>query len=250
MSITKLSQSGKSIDYEALIPGAKVYFYKPPTAQEVERRGRKAKHLDHDIGPATILRSIGTRSFVLQYTDGQGTTRTYQRDASMISLVPSIEIKSDPSDSNREEKAPHAHQSIALSPIEEGEYVLLKDTKDANTWYCAQVLEKLPDRIKVNYYTTSTLALPKYGQTTFKQRLRRLQEIIFLKTWTLPTGEATTIDPALSRKRNKLWTGQVPHKFLNDVLLLRNVGLTALGNLTPASASLDANLKIAHQVGA
>ena len=49
MTSQKLSQSGKSIDYEALIPGAKVYFYKPPTAQEVERRGRKAKHLDHYV---------------------------------------------------------------------------------------------------------------------------------------------------------------------------------------------------------
>jgi hypothetical protein len=250
MTSQKLSQSGKSIDYEALIPGAKVYFYKPPTAQEVERRGRKAKHLDHYIGPAIILRSIGTRSFVLQYTDGQGTTRTYQRDASMISLVPSSEIKSDPSDSNREEKAPHAHQSIALSPIEEGEYVLLKDTKDSNTWYCAQVLEKLPDRIKVSYYTTSTPALINYDKSSFKKRLQRIQGLIFLKTWTLPTGEATTSDPALSRKRNKLWTGQVPCKFLDEVLLLRNVGLTALGNLTPASASLAAGLKTAHQVGA
>ena len=65
-----------------------------------------------------------------------------------------------------------------------------------------------------------------------------------------PTGEATTIDPILSRKRNKLWTGQVPCKFLDEVLLVRNVGLTALGSLTPASALLAANLKIAHQVGA
>ncbi len=65
-----------------------------------------------------------------------------------------------------------------------------------------------------------------------------------------PTGEATTIDPALSRKRNKLWTGQIPHKFLDDVLLLRNVGLTAFGNLTPATASLAAKLDIAHHVGA
>jgi hypothetical protein len=250
MTSQKLSQSGKSIDYEALIPGAEVYFYKPPTAQEVERRGRKAKHLDHYIGPAIILRSIGTRSFVLQYTDGQGTTRTYQRDASMISLVPSSEIKSDPSDSNREEKAPHAHQSIALSPIEEGEYVLLKDTKDSNTWYCAQVLERLPDRIKVSYYTTSTPALINYDKSSLKKRLQRLQELIFLKTWTLPTGEATTIDPALSRKRNKLWTGQVPCKFLDEVLLVRNVGLTASGSLTHATMSLAANLKIAHQVGA
>ncbi len=120
---------------------------------------------------------------MLQYTDGKGTTRTYQRDASMISLVPAVEIKGDPSDSNREEKAPHAHQSIALSPIEEGEYVLLKDTKDANTWYFAQVLEKLPDRINVSYYTTLTPALTKYNKSSFKKRLQRIQELIFLKTW-------------------------------------------------------------------
>ena len=250
MTSKKLSQSGKAIDYKALIPGANVFFYKPPTAQEVERRGRKAKHLDHYTGPATIVRSIGTRSFVIQYTDGQGTTRTYQRDASMISLVPPTEIKGDPSDANLEEKAPHAHQSVALFPIEEGEYVILKDTKDANTWYCAQVLEKLPDRIKVSYLTTSILALPKYNKATYKQRLRRLQELVFLRTWTLSTGEATTGDPALSRKRVKLWTGQVPHKFLDDVLLVRHVGLTAFGNLTPATASLAAKLEIAHQVGA
>jgi hypothetical protein len=112
MTSKKLSQSGKSIDYEALIPGAKVYFYKPPTAQEVERRDRKAKHLDHYTGPATILRSIGTRSFVIQYTDGQGTTRNYQRDASMISLIPPSEIKGDPTNVGFDEKTPHVHLSI------------------------------------------------------------------------------------------------------------------------------------------
>ncbi len=126
----------------------------------------------------------------------------------------------------------------------------MKDTKDSNTWYCAQVLEKLPDRIKVSYLTTSIRALPKYNKATYKQRLCRLQELVFLRTWTLHTGEATTVDPALSRKRNKLWTGQIPHKFLDDVVLVRNVGLTASGNLTPATASLATKLDIAHQVGA
>ena len=126
----------------------------------------------------------------------------------------------------------------------------MKDTKESKTWYCAQVLEKLPDRIKVNYHTASISAVSKYGKASYTQRLRRLQELTFLRTWTLPTGEATTIDPSLSRKRNKLWTGQIPHKFLDDVLLLRNVGLTAFGNLTPATASLAAKLTIAHQVGA
>jgi hypothetical protein len=77
-----------------------------------------------------------------------------------------------------------------------------------------------------------------------------MQEVIFLKTWAISPEEATTVDPALSQKRSALWTGLVPLQFLNDVLLLRNVGLTALGSLTPATAALAANLKIAHQVGA
>ncbi len=104
MSSNRLSQNGKRINYETLKPGAKVYFYKPPSsAQEVAKRGRKAKHLDHYTGPATkILRSIGTRSFVVQYlyTDDSGTTQTYQRDASMISLISPKEIKDDPSEIN------------------------------------------------------------------------------------------------------------------------------------------------------
>jgi hypothetical protein len=64
------------------------------------------------------------------------------------------------------------------------------------------VLEKLPDRIKVSYYTTTT--------PTYEERLLRMQEVIFLKTWAVPTGEATTVDPALSQRRDKLWTELVP----------------------------------------
>jgi hypothetical protein len=139
---------------------------------------------------------------------------------------------------------------LALSPIEEGGYILIKDTKNSKTWYCAQVLEKFPDRIKVSYYTTTTPSLPKYNKSTYEEKLRRMQEVIFLKTWAGPTGESTTVDPALSHRRDKLWTGLVPLQFLNDVLLVRNVGLTDLGSLSPETAVLAANLKIAHQVGA
>jgi hypothetical protein len=140
MTSNKFSQIGKSINYEALIPGAQFYFYKPPSAQEVLERGRKAKHLDQYTGPATILRAIGTRSFVLQYTDGKGVTRTYQRDASMISPVPPKSIKDGPSVSSTSNKPPYLHRSLRLSPIEEDKYFIIKDTKGAKTWYCAQVL--------------------------------------------------------------------------------------------------------------
>jgi hypothetical protein len=154
------------------------------------------------------------------------------------------------SEAGCEGNPPHLHQSLALSPIEEGEYILIKDTKNSKTWYCAQVLEKLPDRIKVSYYTTTTPSLSKYNKFTYEERLRRMQEVIFLKTWAGTTGESTTVDPALSHRsrRDKLWTGLVPLQFLNDVLLVRKVGLSALGSLSPETAVLAANLKIAHQV--
>ncbi len=214
-------------------------------------RGRKAKHLDHYTGPAPILRAIGTRSFVLQYTDGKGVTRTYlQRDASMISPVPPKSFKGDPSVSSTTDKPPHLHRNLILFPIEEGEYVIIKDTKESKTWYCTQVLEKLPDRIKVSYYTTTAPALANYAKVPYSKRLLRVQEAIFLKTWASPTGEATTSDPLISRRKSQLWTGLVPLKFLDEVLIVRNVGLTALGSLSPATNVLVANLKIAHHIGA
>jgi hypothetical protein len=41
MTSNKLSQIGKSMNYEALTPGAQVYFYMPPSTQEVLERDGK-----------------------------------------------------------------------------------------------------------------------------------------------------------------------------------------------------------------
>jgi hypothetical protein len=89
---------------------------------------------------------------------------------SMISLIPPKDIKSDPSGANLEGKLSHLHQTVALSPIEEGEYILVvitKVIKESKTWYSAQVLKKFPDRIKASYYTTITPSLPKYNKATY-----------------------------------------------------------------------------------
>ncbi len=117
----------------------------------------------------------------------------------MISLIPPREIKIDPSEADLEAIPPHLHQSLALSPIEEGEHIIIKDTKESKTWYCAHthVLEKLPDRIKVSYYTTTTPSLAKYSKATYEDRLSQIQKAVFLRTWALPTGEATTVNPNL-----------------------------------------------------
>ncbi len=54
MNAHNLNQSGAKVEDKGLTPGDLVYFYKPPTQYEVARRGRKAKHLAHYHGPATV----------------------------------------------------------------------------------------------------------------------------------------------------------------------------------------------------
>jgi hypothetical protein len=47
MTSNKLAQNGGKINLEDYKVGTNVYFYKPPSASEAEKKGRKAKHMDH-----------------------------------------------------------------------------------------------------------------------------------------------------------------------------------------------------------
>ncbi len=55
MTSEKLNQANRPFDESQLQPGMKVYFYKPSSQQDVTVKGRKAKHLAHYHGPATVL---------------------------------------------------------------------------------------------------------------------------------------------------------------------------------------------------
>ncbi len=48
---------------------------------ETITRGRRAKHIDHYVGPGVITRHIGTRSMVIRLNG-----KDFQRDAGMIML--------------------------------------------------------------------------------------------------------------------------------------------------------------------
>jgi hypothetical protein len=59
----------------------KVYFYKPPSQQDVAVKGRKAKHLAHYHGPATVLAMPRRRQLELQYEG-----KSFNRDISLVSI--------------------------------------------------------------------------------------------------------------------------------------------------------------------
>ena len=176
-----------------MIIGSKVYFFKPPTQQQVDTKKRKAKHIEHYIGPAIITKKLGTKSFEIEY---QG--RAFQRDAGML-----IPVK------DYEDKTPEAGESsmehLDLKPSlhvpgmkpREGEFVFMKDSIEEPDWYCAQVSQVLPDLIVVNWYTTQAAPLENHTQRAQKGRREHLENVCFHRTRRLDggKGEATTTPP-------------------------------------------------------
>ncbi len=127
MTSNKLTQNGRKINLEDYKIGTNVYFYKPPSASEAEKRGRKAKHMDHYSGPARIIQQLGTRSFLLEYRNTKGSIQTFQRDAGMLSLIPPSLRRFDPELHDIQIRIPHKHRSLYATPLWEGEVVILKD---------------------------------------------------------------------------------------------------------------------------
>ncbi len=66
MTAEKLNQSGQPVDMTKYLVGTRVFFYKPPSKQEADNKGRRAKHIDHYVGPARVTKHIGTRSVQLE----------------------------------------------------------------------------------------------------------------------------------------------------------------------------------------
>jgi hypothetical protein len=62
MTSENLSQSEQTVNLEKYVIGHNAYFYKPPSMNETVTRGRRAKHIDHYVGPGTIIKHLGTRS--------------------------------------------------------------------------------------------------------------------------------------------------------------------------------------------
>ena len=246
MTHKHLSIAGKPVNIDDFKVGDDVYFYKPPTQDEAKNRTRKAKHLDHYVGPAKVINKIGTRSLEMQMTVN-GVTREFQRDHSMVLHKKPTPQDPDPSIEPAPVRLPRLHEQGTVP--EPGEFVILQDgiTK---SWYCAQVHQVLASHITVHYYTTTTAPLGNYASSTEAQRRRKLDECSFLRTWTDARGTATTIAPEPARRLKNIWSGRHHTDELDQQLLVRSVGLTANGHLDASTRNVTATLQLPHQQGA
>ncbi len=77
-----------------------------------------------------------------------------------------------------------------------------------------------------------------------------MAEARFLRTWCL-RGEPTTERPKAARARDKqLWWGRIPLEDADKYILIRDVGLDAVGKLDKLTIGLTIKLKTPHHQGA
>ncbi len=243
-----LTQKGQRYNLDHYVAGAKVYFYRPPSILDVAKKTRKAKHIDHYVGPATIIKKIGSRSFQLSFViPSTGTTQLSQRDAGMIILKKEWHA---PTQEPAELKLALARHQVVMKP-RIGEMVILKDYPDAKDWYAAEISQVLSDRFTVNGFITTGIPLAGYARATRGERVGALKGVTFLRTWCKDKGKgiATTIPPAhLKGKEKYLWKWRLPVGETDQLLLVRNVCLDQEGCLCKATKELTAALKFAHHV--
>jgi hypothetical protein len=217
---------------------------------ETIARGRRAKHIDHYIGPGIITEHIGTRSMVIRLNG-----RDFQRDAGMIMLEKPTIAEEDPAIRGRLITKTHKHNNTSrvTHPLQEGEFVIIKDDPSANDWYCAEIRKILADRIEVNYYTTITPAIMNYKGASLKDKIKNIKTATFLRTWCLDkgTGLPTTTPPSTNHgKLHHLWWGRIPMEDVDKHILVRAIGLSALGKFDKITVSMAAQLDIPHHEGA
>ncbi len=176
--------------------------------------------IDHYVRPGVITKHIGTKSMVIRLNG-----KDFQRDAGMIMLEKPNEAEEDPTIRNRMIIATQNHSNalVTTHPLQEGEFIIVKDDPNANDWYCVEIRKILADRIEVNYYTTITPALTSYKDATLRERSANIKSATFLRTWCLDrgTGLPTTAPPTTSHGRlNHLCWGRIPMEDVDKHILV------------------------------
>ena len=250
MNAHNLNQSGAKVEDKGLNSGDQVYFYKPPTQQEIARRGRKAKHLAHYHGPATVRGKVDgrDRQYHIEYNG-----KDFKRDISM--LIPEKRMKEI--DVNRHD--PTAETPLIVKPalfkpgvvLREEELILCKTDKGDKAWSLAEVHKIYPDEIEVIYYTTPRKQLDDYETATHVQRQECLSQSRFRKTWFIRAGtnagKGTLNPPFPGNPLLRLWTGKLPTNELDDLILATGIKLEPNGYLNEESRKIASQVKISHE---
>ena len=249
MNAHNLNQSGRQISDEPYQSGSQVYFYLPPTQQEVLKTGRKVKHLMHYRGPATVTKLIPgrRRQYEIEF---QG--KTFKRDVGMLvpeQTISEIDVTTlDPTKSLQETDKPRLYTKGET--LHEEKLIICRTEITDTEWCLAEVSKIYTDEIELTYYTTPAPQAKDYANATKEQRQDNLKNTRFRKTWYLSSGKnigkATINAPFPKNPELRLWTGRIPVSELDDLILATNISLNPQGYMDNASVDIVSQLPLGH----
>jgi len=246
MNSENLNSANKKNDTKLLQDGLSVYFYKPPSQEEVNRRSRKRKHLSFYHGPAKIKSKVRERQYVITYEG-----KEFTRDISMI--VPTKHMPADPDNFDPTDNGPKQGPSKYRKgdpPLEPGELVICNDSPDSQGWFLAEVHRRYPQSVQLRYFITPAPPLENHVTEGSESKANRLRQIHFKRAWTIPNGKnhgrATSKAPYTNQDL-QVWSGPVPNSELPETILLRGIALNAEGRLSDPSVALAIALNTGHE---
>ena len=214
---TALLLSKKGLTTKPFKVGMKVSFYKPPTAADIARAGRKAKHLTQFHGPAVLTESLSKNNttFKLKFN-----SRTYERHVMNLRHYNSKE-------------APNIYQLTHDLVVHKGAYVAVRDETPNIFYHIAKVTNIGEDTITVHYMGTSGSNLSS-------------------ATWSLAYAKPHSGKIVFPKHqgKNKPLTGVItlePDDEGRSLLIMPNVGLTPTSKvINKASRTLLKNTGLRH----
>jgi hypothetical protein len=244
-----LNQSGKKIPDAPYNRGDKVYFYQPPSRNEVIQKKGKANHFMHYRGPAAITQPIPERrrQYELEFEG-----KLFKRDVGM--LIPQhTMLEIDPLTLD-EVDTPSTNVKTKLykkgHPLQEDSLVLCKTETTDTEWFLGEVSRVYPDEIELTYYTTPISKSEDYANASKELRQENLQNARFRKTLYISSGKnvgkATITAPFPKSPELRLWTAKLPKTELDELILATDMKLSPQDYLNKDSLDIACQLVIGH----
>ena len=203
----RLNEKGSS---KTFVIGQKVKISVPPTAEQMEQTGRRAKHITAWRGPCTVVERLSSTAYsVIDDT----TQRTYERVASNI-LAYHAALPKTNADARR-------YNATYSEPFVEGEFVAIRDSP-TGPFYVAQIQDVNHKHIRVHYHGTTHMVL---SDAIFKPCWHAAGSEDIVLSWDVPDdGEWMHLEFID-------YHGIIDLKDIHTVLVARNLEFTKAGKL-------------------
>jgi hypothetical protein len=189
--------------------GDKVKIRVPPTVQQMEETGRRAKHITAWRGPCTVTERLSATAYAVIHDD---TKRAYER---VIANMLPYRAKRPKVEANAR------FNELYSEPFAEGEFIAIRDDPGGPI-YIAEIMDVRPATINVHYYGTTGIVL---ATAIFMPCWHEVLGTDIILNWDIPHDENHGSINFMN------YCGEVDMESIPDVLVARHIEFTKLGKL-------------------